>query len=63
MKQKMVVKFRVVLFKEQRRSQFKQEEVKRAEKIAEARIHVERSIQRIETYNILDSEIRSSMST
>ena len=39
----------------------KMEEGKRSERIAEARIHVERAIQRIKTYHILDNEIRLSM--
>lgn len=48
-------------FKGQGRSQLKKCEGKRSEKIAEARIHVERAIQRIKTYHILDSEVRLTM--
>ena len=48
-------------FKGQGRSQFKKVEGKRSEKIAEARIHVERAIQRIKSYNILNHQVRLSM--
>ena len=55
------VKVTIPNFKGQGRSQLKEREGKRSEKIAEARIHVERAIQRIKTYRILDSEVRLSM--
>ena len=55
------VKVTVPNFKGQGRSQLKEGEGKRSEKIAEARIHVERAIQRIKTYRILDREVRLSM--
>ena len=48
-------------FKGQGRSQLKKSEGKRSEKIAEARIHVERAMQRIEKYHILDSDVRLSL--
>ena len=48
-------------FKGQGRSQLKKSEGKRSEKIAEARIHVQRAIQRIKTYHILDSEVCLTM--
>ena len=44
-------------FKGQGRSQLNKMEGKRSEKIAEARIHVERAIQRIKTFHILDNEV------
>lgn len=55
------VKVAIPNFKGQGRSQMKKEEGERSEKIAEARIHVERAIQRIKTYHILDNEVRLSM--
>ena len=55
------VKVTIPNFKGQGRSQLKEGEGKRSEKIAEARIHVERAIQRIKTYRILDREVRLSM--
>ena len=55
------VKVTIPNFKGQGRSQLKEEEGKRSEKIAEARIHVERAIQTIKTYRILDREVRLSM--
>ena len=44
------VKVTIPNFKGQGRSQLKEREGKRSEKIAEARIHVERAIQRIKTF-------------
>lgn len=55
------VKVTIPDFKGQGRSQLKGAEGKRSEKIAEARIHVERAIQRIKTYHILENEVRLSM--
>lgn len=55
------VKITILDFKGQGRSQMKKEEGERSEKIAEARIHVERAIQRIKTYHILDNEVQLSM--
>ena len=55
------VKVTIPDFKGQGRSQLKKVEGQRSEKIAEARIHVERAIQRIKTYNILNRQIRLSM--
>ena len=55
------VKVTIPNFKGQGRSQLKEGEGKRSEKIAEARIHVERAIQRIKTHRILDREVRLSM--
>ena len=55
------VKVTIPNFKGHWRSQLKEGEGKRSEKIAEARIHVERAIQRIKTYRILDREVRLSM--
>ena len=55
------VKVTIPNFKGQGRSQLKEGEGKRSEKIAEARIHVERAIQRIKTYRILDREVRLGM--
>ena len=50
------VKLTIPDFKGQRRAQLSESEGKRSEKIAEARIHVERAIQRIKCYHILDRE-------
>ena len=48
-------------FKGQGRSQLTEAEGKNSERIAETRIHVERAMQRIKTYHILDSEFKLSM--
>ena len=48
-------------FKGQGRSQLTDTEGKTSEKIAEARIHVERAMQRIKMYHILDNEFKLSM--
>ena len=48
-------------FKGQGRSQLNKMEGKGSEKIAEAGIHVERAIQRIKTFHILDNEVRLCM--
>ena len=48
-------------FKGQGRSQLTENEGKMSEKIAEARIHVERAMQRIKMYHILDNEFKPSM--
>ena len=53
------VKVTIPKFKRQGRSQLKGED-KRSEKIAEARIHLEKAIQRTETC-ILDCGVKSSM--
>lgn len=55
------VKVTIPDFKGQGRSQLQHEEGQRSERIAEARIHVERAIQRIKTYHILDNELRLTM--
>ena len=55
------VKVTIPNFKGQGRSQLKEGEGKRSEKIAEARIHVDRASQRIKTYRILDREERLRM--
>ena len=55
------VKVTIPNFKGQGRSQLKEGESKRSEKLAEAKIHVERAIQRIKTHRILDREVRLSM--
>ena len=51
------VKVTIPGFKRQGRSQLNKMEGKESEKIAEARIHVERAIQRIKTFHILDNEV------
>ena len=48
-------------FKGQGRSQLTETEGKNSEKIAEARIHVERAMQRIKLYHIFDREFKLSM--
>ena len=48
-------------FKGQGGSQLTETEGKTSEKIAEARIHVERAMQRIRMYHILDNEFKLSM--
>ena len=50
-------------FKGQGRSQLSESEGKRSERIAEARIHVERAMQRIKCYHILDRELRLAMAS
>lgn len=55
------VKVTIPDFKGTGRSQLKKHEGKRSEKIAEARIHVERAIQRIKTFQILCKPIPLSM--
>lgn len=55
------VKVTVPDFKGTGRSQLKKHEGKRSEKIAEARIHVERAIQQIKTFQILCKPIPLSM--
>ena len=57
----MGVKVTIPDFKGQGRSQLNKMEGKGSEKIAEARIHVERAIQRIKTFHILDNEVRLCM--
>ncbi|KAL9982931.1 hypothetical protein ACROYT_G005046 [Oculina patagonica] len=57
----MGVKETIPDFKGQGRSQLNKMEGKGSEKIAEARIHVERAIQRIKTFHILDNEVRLCM--
>ena len=49
--------------KGQGRAQLSELEGKRSEKIPEARIHVERAIQRIKCYHILDRELRLTMAS
>lgn len=49
-------------FKGKGRSQLSKSEGTHSERIAEARIHVERAMQRIKTYHILDNEFKLSMS-
>lgn len=48
-------------FKGQGRSQLTETEGINSEKIAEARIHVERAMQRIKVYHILHNEFKLSM--
>ena len=48
-------------FKGQGRSQLTETEGKTSEKIAETRIHVERAMQRINVYHVLDNEFKLSM--
>lgn len=55
------VKVTIPDFKGTGRSQMKSKEGKRSESIAEARIHVERAIQRIKTYQILLKQMPFSM--
>lgn len=55
------VKLTIPHFKGQGRAQLSESEGKRSEKITEARIHVERAIQRIKWYHILDRELRLTM--
>ena len=55
------VKVTIPDFKGTGRSQLKEKEGKRSEKIAEARIHVERAIQRIKTFQILSKQIPLTM--
>lgn len=55
------VKLTIPDFKGQGRSQLGEVEGKRSEKIAEARIHIERAIQRIKCFHILDNELRLTM--
>ena len=57
------VKLTIPDFKGQGRAQLSELEGKRSEKIAEARIHVERAIQRIKCYHILDHELRLTMAS
>ena len=57
------VKLTIPDFKGQGRAQLSELEGKRSEKIAEARIHVERAIQRIKCYHILDRELRLTMAS
>ena len=57
----MGVKVTIPDFKGQGRSQLNKVEGKGSEKIAEVRIHVERAIQRIKTFHILDNEVRLCM--
>ena len=48
-------------FKGQGHSQLNEMEGKMSDKIVEARIHVERAMQRIKMYHILDNEFKLSM--
>ena len=57
------VKLTIPDFKGQGRAQLSKSEGKRSEKIAEAQIHVERAIQRIKWYHILDRELRLTMAS
>jgi len=57
------VKLTIPDFKGQGRAQLSESEGKRSEKIAEAQIHVERAIQRIKCYHILDHELRLTMAS
>ena len=57
------VKLTIPDFKGQGRAQLSESEGKRSEKIAEALIHVERAIQRIKCYHILDRELRLTMAS
>lgn len=55
------VKLIIPSFKGRGRNQLSREEFEKSEKIAEARIHVERIIQRIRTFKILESRAKLSM--
>lgn len=57
------VKLTIPDLKDQGRAQLSESEGKRSEKIAEARIHVERAIQRIKCYHILDRQLRLTMAS
>lgn len=57
------VKLTIPDFKGQGRAQLSELEGKRSEKTAESLIHVERAIQRIKCYHILDRELRLTMAS
>ena len=57
------VKLTIPDFKGKGRAQLSNLEGKRSEKVAEALIHVERAIQRIKCYHILDRELRLTMAS
>ena len=57
------VKLTIPDFKGQGRARLSESEGKHSEKIAEARIHVERAIQRIKCYHVLDHECRLTMAS
>lgn len=57
----MGVKLYMPAFKGTERYQLSGDEAKRSEEISKVRIHVERAIQRIKTFHILDGEIKLSM--
>ncbi|CAC5404268.1 unnamed protein product [Mytilus coruscus] len=57
----MGVKLHMPSFKGTERAQLKSSEAKTSEDISKVRIHVERAIQRVKTFHILDGEVKLSM--
>ena len=55
------VKLHIPAFKGTDRPQLSEQEILESESISAVRIHVERAIQRIKTYHILDGELKLSM--